>query len=323
MRTHLSSRFAKNITVAVAALVVAGATAGTAAADDQPNCTGQTIYDRPGEHPVANAPTHHGTISMGLLTSNMALTIGKPWEFTLDEYNGTGADYRNVAVTPSFFGWTEVADRRLGGMTTQNTHLQTLVNGRWKNVPMQTGCDPTLSPNSTLVDHALPAGAHWKQTFRVTVDAGVTSKLTSFQFFNSAFADGTPQDLGQLTVVKIIRPAAVAVPAAPSTPTKPTTPHPAAPSNRAAAPAQAAAVPSAAPTTAAPVQAAPAAPVAPTAPATSAAPTVVQLAPVAAVASNSPSGSAGSGVLLGLGLFTALGGIVSLVALRARRTKRA
>ncbi|MDH6112063.1 hypothetical protein P3T36_004960 [Kitasatospora sp. MAP12-15] len=320
MHAYLSSRFVKSIAVVAAALAVAGVTAGTAAADGHTNCTGQTVVDRPGEHAVKDAPAHHGDIMLGYEASITPPAVGQPWQFTLDEWNGTGADYQNVAVIPSFFGWTEVSQGRLGGMTPQNTHLTALVNGAWRNVPLQTGCDPAMSINSTLADHSLAAGARWRQSFRLTVDADVTPKLTSFQFTDAVIADGTFQYLksdAASATIKVVRPAA----------STPATQRPTAPATRPTAPTVAAA-PAA---STAPVSATPAAApksVAPAAPATatpaasaSAGSAALKQAPVAAVVPD--SGPSDGSLLAGAGLVAALAGLVSLVMLRARRGRRA
>lgn len=349
MRAYLSSRFVKNVAVVTAALAVAGGTAGTAAAD-QGNCTGQSVVDRPGRHPVKDAPVHRGGITLGYESPGPGtpLTVGRPWEFTLSEYNATGADYRNIAVDLFILGWTEVGPGRLGGMTPQNTHLEARINGVWKNVPLKTGCDPALAINSTLVDHSLAAGARWEQTFRLTVDASVSPKLTSFQFGDAVTADGTWQYLKSDGVVQATydiarpaatapRPAATEVPA-PAVPAAAATPVAGAPAAaKAAAPARA--VPPArtipapvapAPATPAPVTTAPApatpAPATTTpAPATAAsaqaAPAAVSaLAPVAASA---PASGAGAVPGIAAGLVAAVGGVGALVVARARRRRRA
>ncbi|WBP87752.1 hypothetical protein [Kitasatospora cathayae] len=351
MRTYLSSRFMKNMAVVTAALAVAGGTAGTAVAD-QSDCTGRSVVDRPGQHPVKDAPAHHGDITLSYDHPGTPLTVGQPWEFTLDEYNGTGADYQNIAVDLSILGWTEVSPGRLGGMTSQNTHLEALINGVWKNVPLQTGCDPALAINSTLVDHSLAAGARWKQTFRLTVDASVSPELTSFLFGDSVTADGKWQYLNSDGAAQakydIARPAAtVPRPAAPATPAAAATPVAGVPTvAKTAAPASA--VPTArttptaaasapateapvtttpapttaasAPATEAPVTTTPAPTTAASAPTAPASPAALRLAPVAASAPASGSGAA-QGIVAGL--IAAVGGVSSLVVVRARRRRRA
>jgi hypothetical protein len=208
MSAYLTSRIAKNITAAtfaVAAIGIAGAV--PANADTRTNCSGYTIVDNPAEHEPQHAPVHHGQIALSISRTGAPLVIGSAWEFTMNEYNGTGAAYRNVAPSPDFMGWTEVAPNRLGGMTPKNTHLQALVDGAWRNVPLATGCDPAISVNSTMLNHPLAAGAHWSTRFRLTVDASVTPKLASFQFLQGAAADGAWFWTSAGPDVKIVRPA--------------------------------------------------------------------------------------------------------------------
>ncbi|MFC1439408.1 hypothetical protein ABUW04_14185 [Streptacidiphilus sp. N1-10] len=311
MSAYLSSRIAKNIT-AVAVVAAALGVAGAGAAQAQTNCGGDTvIVDRPGAHPVKNAPVHHGGISLGYSAPIAPMTVGSPWEFTLSEYNGTGAGYRNVAVEPSFMGWVSVGGDRLGGMTPANTHLQALIGGVWKNVPLATGCDPAMGINSTVVDHPLAAGAHWSQKFRLTVDPGVAAQLTSFDFLDAVIADGSDQfvkpsgDNGD--PIAVTRPAASSTSTStPSASVTATHSAGASPTSSASASAKASA-----PATTAPATTAPVTTPASTSPATGA----PQLARTGASTPTTPLAALGAGLL-------ALGGLVVTLSLRLRRGRR-
>ncbi|MGK4582053.1 hypothetical protein [Kitasatospora sp. HPMI-4] len=171
----------------------AWACGGTAGSADSAASASAPAAGHRGEVASAFVPVVPASVTAG----------GAPVELGVEMANFTGADYADIAPSFALYNPGSGSDHALPGtnLRIRDLKVEVMQDGRWRNLPLHQGCDPTLVADTSVLAGPLADRHAHRYLFRLSLSADAPGQQTEIQVFSGFGLNGKSNS----TVLRVLR----------------------------------------------------------------------------------------------------------------------